>query len=101
MITLVGGNLTKSVVDCVRIIERNYEQMESLNGSMYTYDSILAILGLVTALVLVVVLVMKEVFRARGGQTGVTRMHFLTILSIPLMAMFAAILVFQVLRFLE
>lgn len=74
--------------------------MEPINGGAYTYDSLLAVLGLITALVLVVVLVLKEVFRVQGGPTAYARMRFLSILSVPLMVVFVAVLVLQVLRFL-
>ena len=75
--------------------------MELLNGSIYTYDSLLTVLGLVTSLVLVVVLVLKEIWRVWGGPMRDVRMRVLTILAVPLLAVFGIVLVFQVLHFLE
>jgi len=75
--------------------------MELLNGSIYTYDSLLTVLGLVTSLVLVVVLVLKEILRVWDGPMRDVRMRILTILAVPLLAVFGIVLVFQVLHFLE
>ena len=58
------------------------------------------VLGLITAAALVTVLTVKEALRVRGAPRGDSRMRALTIVALPLMAVFAALLVVRVLIFL-
>jgi hypothetical protein len=67
----------------------------------HIYDLLSVIFGLITAVALVAVLVSKEASRIRGASKGNSRIRILTILSLPLMAVFAALLVIRVLLFLE
>ncbi len=101
MTTLFHRLFANVETGAVRIVEANQEVMELLNGSIDTYDSLLTVLGLITSLVLVVVLVLKEIFRAYGAPKRDVRMRILTILTPSLFLVFVIILTVQLLRFLD
>jgi hypothetical protein len=77
--------------------QRNLEQEDPMTAGSHMYAAMSTILGLTTACVLVAVLLSKEAFRLRGAPKGEARMRALTFASLPLMAVFAALLVVQVL----
>jgi hypothetical protein len=71
----------------------------TVGSHIYTFIS--TIFGMISAVALVVVLVLKEAFRFRGAPKGDPRIRLLTIASLPLMAVFIALLAIRVWLFLE
>jgi hypothetical protein len=67
----------------------------------HIYDSLTVVFGLITTVALVAVFVLKEASRIRGAPKGNSRIRILTIVTLPLMAVFTALLVIRVLLFLE
>jgi hypothetical protein len=67
----------------------------------HIYPFISTIFGMISTVALVVVLVLKEALWFRGVPNWDSRIRFLTIASLPLMAVFIALLAIRAWLFLE